>query len=545
MLFSKEELQSFLDESRQTHKDSPDLEKLVKKEFQQWLGSLVDELKETISNNSLLDPHKKSWRVLRAERSYRYFAKTYFPHYMTIEGECALHTYLAKLFKKISKNKDGSKNAVAAPRGHAKTTHTSIIFVLWCIVFKKKKYIVEISDAVELVDGILESIKAELEENPNLKADFPEACGIGKLWRIGEFITRNGVKVQAFGSGKRIRGIRYGVHRPDLVIIDDLENDINVRSRTQRDRGEEWLDEAVSNLGDIRGTLDILYIGTVLHRDSILARKLKSPFWNSVIFRSIMSYPKRMDLWEQWQAIYTSQGSKKALEFYENRKKQMDEGAVVLWPEALNIYKLMEKRAENKRSFDKEQQNNPNAEDAVFKEENISFYTTAPACNNYYMYVDPAGGKSGGDFTAITVLGVHSKDRKIYVCESIVKRIAGRETIKEIIKLQRAYRCKMIAIETNGGQFHLKEWLVDAAFDSQVFLPLRGVNNSQNKGIRIETLEIPISSGELLLHRDQKALINQLLDYPEGEHDDAPDSLAGAYALCKGGREFKRQRRKR
>ncbi|MCC9473553.1 hypothetical protein JHR34_09410, partial [Campylobacter jejuni] len=155
-------------------------------------------------------------------------------------------------------------------------------------------FIVEISDAVELMEGMLEAIKAELEGNPHLKLDFPEVVGIGKTWRVGEFVSNNGVKIKAFGSGKRLRGVRYGVKRPDLVILDDLENDTNVRSKDQRDKLEDWVDEAVLNLGSADGSLDVLYIGTILHNDSVLSRKLKLGFWNPKVFRSIEEFPQRL-----------------------------------------------------------------------------------------------------------------------------------------------------------------------------------------------------------------------------------------------------------
>lgn len=543
MLFSKEELDGFLKTSNEAHKNSPNLETLVKKDFYEWLNDLTAELKETISNNSLLDPKLKDERIKKGEFDFLYFIKTYFPHYFTIGGKCELHTYLANLFNEKIHSSNGSKNAIAAPRGHAKTTYSSILLPLWCIAYKKKNFIVELSDSVELVEATLESIKAELEENPNLRADFPDMCGFGKIWRIGEFITKNGVKLKAFGTGKKIRGVRFGIYRPDLVIADDLENDTNVRSRIQRDRLEEWLDEAVTNLGSLDEKLTIIYIGTILHTDSVLNRKIKNPFWNTKQFSSIIEYPKRMDLWSEWENIYRSEGEIKALKFYDKNKKLMDEGSKVLWSEALDIYKLMRKRAENKRSFDKEQQNSPNSDDAIFKKENFHFYKNAPHCDNYYMYADPAGGKNKSDFTAICVIGISVKERKIYVVQSVVKRLDGKETIKEILKLQRIYKCKKIGVETNGGQFFLKDWLFESAFDNGIKLPLKGVNNSQNKGVRIESLEIPLSSGEILLHKNQCALINQLLDYPEGEHDDAPDSLAGAYDLSKGGKEIRHKRR--
>ena len=46
---------------------------------------------------------------------------------------------------------------------------------------------------------MLAAIKAELEANPRIASDFPEACGQGRVWRAGVIVTANGRKVEAFG----------------------------------------------------------------------------------------------------------------------------------------------------------------------------------------------------------------------------------------------------------------------------------------------------------------------------------------------------------
>lgn len=282
MLFSKEELDEFLISNEQKHENTPNELKgaMQRKDFLEWMDELKNELKTQFLHESHLDPTLKEERIKRASVDFDYFARTYFPHYFTIKGECGLHLHLNEVFTKIALKKEskGEKHAIAAPRAHGKSTYTSQLFPLWCLVFNYKSFIVEISDAVELMEGMLEAIKAELEGNPHLKLDFPEVVGIGKTWRVGEFVSNNGVKIKAFGSGKRLRGVRYGVKRPDLVILDDLENDTNVRSKDQRDKLEDWVDEAVLNLGSADGSLDVLYIGTILHNDSVLSRKLKLLF---------------------------------------------------------------------------------------------------------------------------------------------------------------------------------------------------------------------------------------------------------------------------
>ncbi|EGM2549157.1 hypothetical protein ACPSQE_001777, partial [Campylobacter jejuni] len=201
MLFSKEELDEFLISNEQKHENTPNELKgaMQRKDFLEWMDELKNELKTQFLHESHLDPTLKEERIKRASVDFDYFARTYFPHYFTIKGECGLHLHLNEVFTKIALKKEskGEKHAIAAPRAHGKSTYTSQLFPLWCLVFNYKSFIVEISDAVELMEGMLEAIKAELEDNPHLKLDFPEVVGIGKTWRVGEFVSNNGVKIKA------------------------------------------------------------------------------------------------------------------------------------------------------------------------------------------------------------------------------------------------------------------------------------------------------------------------------------------------------------
>ncbi|EOZ7091127.1 phage terminase large subunit, partial [Campylobacter coli] len=157
-----------------------------------------------------------------------------------------------------------------------------------------------------------------------------------------------------------------------------------------------------------------------------------------------------------------------------------------------------------------------------------------------YMYIDPAGEKAKSDFTAITIIGKGAKG--FYVAESIVKILKAQSIIKTIFNLQKIYKCRLIEIETNGGQFFLKKWLQEKSLESGVFLPLRGKNNSVSKFERIESLSLAFENEELFLHKSQTMLINQLLEFPEGKNDDAPDSLAGAFLLARTKSSIKRRK---
>ena len=52
-------------------------------------------------------------------------------------------------------------------------------------------------------------------------------------------------KIKSFGAGKKIRGTNFLSIRPDLIICDDIENDENIESKTQRDELYKWFNKAL------------------------------------------------------------------------------------------------------------------------------------------------------------------------------------------------------------------------------------------------------------------------------------------------------------
>ncbi len=530
-MFSKDELEIFKSNLLVESANEKDLEVLSRAEFIAWLKDKKEELKSQISSNVTLKIEEKEMRLIKARQDFLYFAKTYFPHYFTLKGQSALHLDLAKTFETIAQGKGGGRYAYAAPRANAKTTYVAQLFPLWCICFGFKHFIVEISDAVELVEGNLEAIKAELEENANLALDFPQACGISNLWKVGEFVTRNGIKLKAFGSGKRLRGVKFGALRPDLVILDDLENDTNVRSKEQRDKLEAWLDSAVMNLGDATHSMDTIYIGTILHYDSVLSRKLSLGFWNPKKFKSILKFPNRLDLWEEWTRAYL-QDPKVSNAFYQKHQKAMEAGAKLLWEEALSLKTLMEIRAQNPRAFAKEQQNEPNTESQKFKPENFRFYSYLPPKFQYItMFLDPASARKKSDFSAFVVLGFF--EGKYYVLEAFGSVLNTKGIAKKFLELKEKWNPHKCALEANFGGDFLKSYIKEEALKRGITLHIKAITNRENKEERIERLEIPIEEGEILFSPNQILLLEQLEQFPDGKNDDLPDALEGAFSLMK------------
>ncbi|HHH0524723.1 TPA: hypothetical protein ACPZEG_004664, partial [Yersinia enterocolitica] len=132
---------------------------------------------------------------------YEFFIENYFPHYVRHKDKSELHKYLFSRLPEIVASPKGENDAIAAPRGEAKSTLVSQLFVLWTIICGIKHYPVIVMDSIDQAYPMLEAIKAELVYNPRLLMDFPDICGAGRVWQMGTILTRNDIKVQVAGSG--------------------------------------------------------------------------------------------------------------------------------------------------------------------------------------------------------------------------------------------------------------------------------------------------------------------------------------------------------
>ncbi|MEO5341089.1 MAG: phage terminase large subunit [Magnetococcus sp. MYC-9] len=437
-----------------------------------------------------------------------------------------------------SLNKYISELGRAAPELSRLGVIISRIFVLWRVATGRSHCIAIIMDAYEQAAAMLESVKAELEANQRLMMDFPQRVGLGATWKEGVIVTRGNIKIQAFGSGKRMRGLFHGPYRPDLVICDDLENDENVRSRTQRDKLEKWLRMTVLRLGPPDDSMQVVVIGTVLHHDSLLSRLLRDPMWESQRFAAIIRWPDRMDLWERWEQLLRIDGEVVADGFFQVHRQEMEAGAVVSWPGVRPLLTLMKIRArDGVDSFDSELQNAPLSENALFA--TLHFWNEPNPEWIFFGAVDPSMGKSGrrGDPSAILVGGVDRVSGRLSVVEADIARRTPERIIERVIGLQKEYGCIAWAVETVQFQEFFKDELVRQSACVGIPVPARGIKPRTDKALRIESLQPHIINGLILFHPRQTALLEQLRHFGEPDsHDDGPDALHMLYALAVTGR---------
>lgn len=468
---------------------------------------------------------------------FEYFVTHYFPHYLRNPSQSHLHKYLFARLPQILSSERSELDALAAPRGEAKSTIVTRLFALYCVVTDQKKYIAIISDSIDQSSEFLQAIKTELEFNPRIKADFPKAFGTGRIWQTETINTANGIKIQCAGARKKMRGWVYGAYRPDLVLLDDLENDENVENPDQRDKLERWLKRTPLKLAAAGEKMDVVYIGTILHHDSVLNRILKNKGWTTRVFRALIEWPDNMKLWDEWEAIYHDKAELAAIAFYQKHKRKMDKGAVVSW-DARPILELMIIRARDGHSnFDSELQNDPAAgEDSPFTD-SINYWRDLPAGLVYFAALDPSLGKKGakrkrGDPSAIVIGGYDRLHGKLYIVLADIQRRTPDKIISDVIRYQKEYNCLGWAVEAVQFQEFLRTEIVKRSAAAGVHVPAIAVHPHSDKILRITALQPHMENELLLLHHKQKTLIAHFTHFPKHENDDGPDATEMVWKLA-------------
>ena len=288
------------------------------------------------------------------------WARHYLPGYFT-RPESRFHHWLIGQLQTLHARR-GSRRALVAPRGSAKSTWVSLAYPLWVALQGYEPYILLLSDTQSQARLHLEAIKRELEDNLALAEAYPAAVGQGRPWGQDRIRLANGVVVEALGTGAKIRGRRNRAERPSLIVVDDPENDGHVSSALKRERSWSWFNRAVANAGTPE--TNVLVLGTALHRDCLVLRLTRTAGWQARTFRAIEKWPERMDGWQQWEQVFTDvedpERELRAQAFYAANKTEMDRGCVLLWPERESLYELMVHRTTiGHAAFESEKQGNP------------------------------------------------------------------------------------------------------------------------------------------------------------------------------------------
>lgn len=367
---------------------------------------------------------------------------------------------------------------------------------------QQKKFVLLISQTQQKAQDMLQHIKRELESNEILRKDLGPFREEKDKWGAQALILTNyNAKISTASVEQSVRGTRHNQYRPDLVIIDDIEDIQSVKTKEGRNKTFNWIMGEVFPAGD-KNTKFVI-IGNLLHQDSVIKRMEEKI--------------KRGDI----QGVY-------------KEYPVIDEHGRSLWPskypDQASVYE--EEKMYDRITFAREflLKILPSDEQVIF-EEWITYYDKLPDCDRCYrkIAVDLAiSEKDSADFTAAICMDifVSGKDIIVYILpEMINKRMNFPDAISEI---------KMFA-EKMGDYYPVEIIVEDAGYQKAFFqqlekegYPSRGMSTGGiDKRTRLAYTTSLIRSGQVLFPREgAEDLITQLVGFGIEKHDDLADAFS-------------------
>jgi predicted phage terminase large subunit-like protein len=376
----------------------------------------------------------------------------------------------------------------------------------------------ELTENQDLIDlfGLRKNEKNEVALIKDTETDVIVAFDDGSLFRV-----------VAKGAEQKLRGLLWNGTRPDLVLIDDLENDELVMNRDRRIKLKRWFKGALMPAKSPRGK--VRYWGTILHMDSVLEELMPNEFDKWTVrdgLKYYSTYPRRT----LWKSVKYMAHNEDMTEF--------------LWPDRYDrdyFLLLREKYAADGMLdlYSTEYLNKP-IDDSVayFKRTDLAGYSpderlrmeNNPPRLTYYAAVDLAiDEKSRADYSVFLVAGV-DESKLIHVKHVIRERMDAREIVDTLIALQRSYDLQAIGIEEMQVSKAIGPFLREEMLKTGVFLniiPMKHGGKDKVQRARSIQARMRIKGVRFDHSADWYPVFeDEVLSFPRGKKDDQVDALA-------------------
>lgn len=317
---------------------------------------------------------QKAKRIAYLEENPEEWFKYYFPNFYTAEP--------APFHKKSTKlvlNNPEYYIVRSWSRELAKSART-MMEVLNLGLTGKKKNILLISASYNDAERLLLPYKTILECNNRIINDYGTQESLSN-WEAGEFITRKGLSFRAIGAGQSPRGTRNDASRPDVILIDDIDTDIDCRNPETIQKKYEWIEQALIPTRSISVPLLIIACGNIIAK-----------------YCCITEMGKKADTWEVVNI--------------------RDKNGKSTWP-TKNTEEMIDRALKpiSTSSQQKEYYNNPIRIGKIFKK---AIYAKCPplkSCEHVLIYADPATSnkdKSASSRKSVGVIGFKNNNFYLY-----------------------------------------------------------------------------------------------------------------------------------
>lgn len=473
--------------------------------YEQWVRE-----RERIQNKNFAPAEtreEQDRRIRRARKDYDFFCRTYIPHLCTCPN-AAFHTRTANYLRSTP----NARCVSIWPRGHAKSVQMGVAVPLWLKMQEDPKLrfrnMLLVGKSEDNAQRLLADLQEELQFNELYMRDFGPQMKQGN-WAQGEFTTSDGCHFAAIGRGQSPRGLKHRGHRPDYILIDDIDDDELVRNPRRVRETADWVLSALfGSMAAGRGRF--VMVGNRIAKESVLT------------------------------AVADRPGVKCS------RINIIGKDGRPAWKENYTLHEISEMRSMmGERNFQKEYMNNPLVEGAVFRNDDIRYGRMLPLREyvSVVCYTDPSFKDSAtADYKATVMVG-KTRDGRYHV----LKCRAARASVSDMVAWHYALlgfaagkAPVLFYMEANFMQDLLLHEFQTAGDACGQHIPIRGdTRKKPDKFARIEALQPLFQRGLVTFSEKEKddpgmqVLAEQLLMFQRGgkTNDDAPDALEGAIWL--------------
>ena len=425
-----------------------------------------------------------------------------------------------EMFEDVQKLIDGTYRECAWVM-YRESAKTSIAkgFITWLIATEKKKYVNVDSFDKENAERMLFDAILELQKNPRILQDFGELYNVKRnseeltQKKISNFLTNNGIRVEAHSTQESIRGRLHGAQRPDALILDDFETNKTKDSEAYTAQVAGHISEAQSGMDATGIVLYLCNYITEYGNVAALFERSKTDPRLKVRKVDVIDTTTNLPTWPDKYELTTELAK-------QNNKVSIEDIRKKLGPQVFNA----------------EMMNSPIDTDS--QEFSASWFKTitrpevlAKNTRKFALIDSAMSKRSDSDNTGISRVYV-DQENKWYVSGKKYK-VNAKSLIDLLFQLHDE-GMEAIGIETTAYTEGILPYFQEECRKRNSYPRIKELKHGGvQKETRIRGLIPRYSNGDIYhIEGECDALENELLRFPKSKNDDVMDSLAYAPQIC-------------
>lgn len=389
-------------------------------------------------------------------------------------------------------------------RGGAKTTKLRL-FTSKRIAYGISHTILFVSNSQNHSMKSLEWLKRNIKFNTKWANTFQLRPGdkwSGEEIEIIHGVDEYPIRVIALGITGQVRGVNVDDYRPDLIVVDDPDNEETTGTIEQIQKTSNLFFGALGkSLAPVSEAPDAMMVllQTPLSNGDLINTVCKDPTWASLQISCFNSKGE-----SAWPARFSTE------ELLADKQSHIKRGQLALWMREMESEIIPEGGAS-------------------FRPENLRYWDLLPDNAVYIICIDPASSDSKtADDQAVGVLCANA--RGVYLVDYTAEKgempeVAVNKVLEYIVR----YRPLGIYVESIGYQRVLAHMMEQAMLQRRIFTPVHQIQDRRPKANRIvQAIGKASGEGRLYVRETHTKFLAQYSRYAplSKEHEDVLDMVS-------------------